>query len=149
MEKNYTQEIVSKPATIRSNHKSKFVIEISNEKESKILPTITSLAYPQFQERVKVETVIWDYINEKQGLIYIHDYNIPDIEECGNKLKEEYNLLDVKKSNLDNNQNHFLYSTPTNYQRKRTTEIHRDTGRTNKNQSFRKFWKTNELQNMS
>ena len=52
IEKSLTQEIESKPATIRSNNESEFIIEISNEKESKILPTITSLGSPQFQERV-------------------------------------------------------------------------------------------------
>ena len=36
-------------------------------------------------------------INQSQGLIYIHGYNIPDIEDYGNELKKEYNLLDVKK----------------------------------------------------
>ena len=38
IEKSFTQQIASKPATKRSNNKSKFLIEISDEKESKILP---------------------------------------------------------------------------------------------------------------
>ena len=46
IEKSLTQEIGSKPATIKSNKESEFIIEIS---------TITSLGSPQFQERVKVE----------------------------------------------------------------------------------------------
>ena len=82
-------------------HKVKQRIRICHrnikQKEIKILPTITSLGSPQFKERVKVETVACDKINHSQGLIYIHDYNIPDIEEYGNELKKEYNLLDVKK----------------------------------------------------
>ena len=32
IEKSFTQEFGSKPATIRSNNESEFVIEISNEK---------------------------------------------------------------------------------------------------------------------
>ena len=43
IEKSFTKKIGSKPATIRSNSESEFVIEISNEKENKILPTIRSL----------------------------------------------------------------------------------------------------------
>ena len=84
--------------TIRSNNESKFIIKVSNEKKSKILPTITPLDSPQFQERVKVEIVACDKINQRHGLIYIHDYNIPDMEEYGDELKKEYNLLDVKKA---------------------------------------------------
>ena len=34
----------------------------------------------------------------KPRLIYIHDYNIPDIEDYSRELKKEYNLLDVKKA---------------------------------------------------
>ena len=50
--KSFIQEIGSKPATISSNNECKAVIKIANEKESKILPTITSLCSPQLQERV-------------------------------------------------------------------------------------------------
>ena len=110
IENSLTPEIGSKPATIKSNNESEFIIEISNEKESKILPTITSLGSPQFQERVKVEIVACDKINQTQGLIYIHDYNIPDIEEYGNELKKEYNLLDVKKATWITTKN--ISSTP-------------------------------------
>ena len=47
-------KIGSKPATIRSNDESEFVIEIY-EKENKNLPTVKSLCSPQFQETVEVE----------------------------------------------------------------------------------------------
>ena len=36
IEKSFTQEIGSQPTTIRSNNKSEFVVEFSNEKESKL-----------------------------------------------------------------------------------------------------------------
>ena len=42
--------------------------------------------------------VACDKVNQSQGLIYIHEYNIPDIEEYGNELKKEYNVLDLKKA---------------------------------------------------
>ena len=84
---SFTQEIGSKPATINSNNKSEFVIEISNEKESKNLPTITSLRSPQFLERVEVEIFACAKINQSQVLSYIHDYNIPDIEDYNSELK--------------------------------------------------------------
>ena len=57
IEKSFIQEIGSKPATITSNNESEFIIEISNEKESKAFITITSLCFPQFQERVEVENI--------------------------------------------------------------------------------------------
>ena len=38
IEMSYTQETGSEPATTRSNNKFEFVIGISNEKESKLLP---------------------------------------------------------------------------------------------------------------
>ena len=65
--------------------------------------------------------------------MYIHDHNIPDIEEYINELNKDYNLLDVKKSNMDINQKHLFYTTPTNFHRKTTTEIHRNTRGTSKN----------------
>ena len=110
IEKSHNQEIGNKPATIRSNKKSEFIIEFSNEKENKFFPTITSLGSPQFQERVKVEIVACDKINQSQGLMYIHDYNIPDIEEYGNELKKEYNFLDKKKATWITTKN--IPSTP-------------------------------------
>ena len=80
IENRFTQEIGNKPATMRSNNKSEFFIKILSENESKILPTITSLCSPQFKERFEVEVYACDKINQSQGLIYIYDYNIPDIE---------------------------------------------------------------------
>ena len=84
IEKSLTQEIGSKPATIRSNNESEFVIEISNEKGSKILPTITSLCSPQFQVRVEDEIFACDKINQSQGLIYVSD-----IENYGSEPKKK------------------------------------------------------------
>ena len=81
VEKSFIQEIGSKPAAIRSNNESVFVIEISNKKESKIIPTVTSLCSPQFQERVEIEIFTCDKINQGEGLIYILDHNITDIED--------------------------------------------------------------------
>ena len=98
IEKSFNQDIGSKPVTIKSNKESDFVIEISNEKESKILTTITSLCSPQFRERVEVDIFACDNINQSQGLIYIDDYNIPDIEDYGSELENEYNFLEVQKA---------------------------------------------------
>ena len=95
IEKSFTQKIRNKPATIRSNNESEFVFEISNEKGNKTLPTIMSLCSPQFHERVEVEILTCNRTNQSHCLIYIHDYNIPDFEDYGSELKEEYNLLDV------------------------------------------------------
>ena len=89
IEKRFTQEIGSKPATIISNNESEFIIEISNEKESENLTTITSLCSPQFHERVEVDNFACDKINRSLGLIYIHDYNIPDIDDYGRELVKE------------------------------------------------------------
>ena len=50
IEKNFTQEVGSNPTTIRSRNESEIVIEISSEKESKLLPILKSLYFPQFQE---------------------------------------------------------------------------------------------------
>ena len=61
----------SKPATIRSNNKSEIVIEILNEKESEILPTIKSICSPPFQKRVEVEIFACDKFNQRKGVIYI------------------------------------------------------------------------------
>ena len=98
IEKSFTQEIGSKTATTRSNNESEEVIEISNEKENKNLPTITLICSPKVQERVEVEIFACDKINQSQGLIYILGYNIPDIEDYGRDLKKEYYLLQVKKA---------------------------------------------------
>ena len=61
------------------------------------------------------------------------EYNIADIEDYGSELQKEYNLLELKKSNMDKNQKHHFYSTSTDFQRKITTEIHRNPWRTSKN----------------
>ena len=58
IEKSFSQEIGGKPATIRSNNESEFVIKISNEKKNP--PAITS----QFQERVEVEIFACNKINQ-------------------------------------------------------------------------------------
>ena len=118
IEKNCTQKIWSNRAIIRSNNECEFVIEISNEKERKILPTITSLSSSQIQERVEVEIFPCDKVNQSQGMIYIYDYNIPDIKDYGSELKKEYNLF---------------FSIPTDFQRKKTTEIIRNPEKTSKN----------------
>ena len=52
-----------------------------------------------------MEKVASDKINQSQVVIYIHDYNIPDIEEYDNELKKEYNFLDVKKATLVSTKN--------------------------------------------
>ena len=83
VEKNFTREIGSKPATIRSNNETEFFIY---EKESKIRPTLTSLCSPQFEEGIEVEKFACNKINKMQGLVYIHDYNISDIADCGSEL---------------------------------------------------------------
>ena len=36
-------------------------------------------------------------VNQSKCIIYIHDYNIPDIDDYCSELKEEYNFSDVKK----------------------------------------------------
>ena len=48
-------------------------------------------------KKVEVEIFACDKINQSQGLIYIRDYNMPGIEDCGSELKKEYNLLDEQK----------------------------------------------------
>ena len=98
IEKSLTQKFGSEFATITLVNESEFVIETSNKKESKILPTINSLFSPQFQERVEVEKFACDKINQSEDLIYTYDNNIPDIDDYGSELKKEYNLTDVQKT---------------------------------------------------
>ena len=50
IERTFSQEIGSKPATIRSNNESELVFEILNEKERKILPAITSPVLHNFKK---------------------------------------------------------------------------------------------------
>ena len=88
----------SKPAIIKSKNESEFVIEISDVKQSKNLPTLTSLSFPQCYERVKVEIFACEKISRSECLVYIHDYNIPEIDDYGSELKEEYNLSDKQKA---------------------------------------------------
>ena len=73
IEKSLNQEIGCNPATIRSNKETEFVIEISNGKENKILPTMKSICFPQLNERVQPEKFACDKINHSKGLIYIRD----------------------------------------------------------------------------
>ena len=57
-----------------------------------------------------MDIVACDEIYQSQGLIYIHDYNIPDVEKYNNERKKEYNLLDVKKATWMTTKN--ISSTP-------------------------------------
>ena len=50
------------------------------------------------QERVEVEIFACGKINESKDLIYIQDYNIPDIDDYDSELKKEYNLYDAQKA---------------------------------------------------
>ena len=83
---------------MRSNKGSEFVIEISNKKESKIPPTLKSLCFPQYLERVEVEIFSYDKINQSKGLIYIQDYKNLDIDDFGRELKKKYNPSEVQKA---------------------------------------------------
>ena len=47
---------------------------------------------------IEVEILACDKINPREGLIYIHDYNISDIDDYDIELKKEYNLLDLQKT---------------------------------------------------
>ena len=58
IEKSFTQEIGSKPATIRSNNESEFCIWISNKKENKILPTIKSYVLHNFKKWSKLNYLL-------------------------------------------------------------------------------------------
>ena len=93
IEKSFTQETGSKPATIRWNSECEFVIEISNEKKSKILPNITSLCSPHFKKGSK--------------LIYSTRFDLRlRLQHPGywwlwqRTKKKEFNLLAVKKTTL-------------------------------------------------
>ena len=98
IENSFTQDLGGEPSLTRSDSESEFVIEISNEKEPENLPTIKSNCYPQYNERVEVEIFACDKINQSKGLIYIHDYNTPDIDDHASELKKEHNLSDVEKA---------------------------------------------------
>ena len=54
IEKCFTQEIKSQPVIIRSNKKSEFVIEISNEKKVKFFPTIKSNMFSTLQRKGRI-----------------------------------------------------------------------------------------------
>ena len=129
MEKTFNQETGIRPATIRLTNESEVVIEISNEKKNKIIPTIESLCFTQYNAMIQVEIFTCDKINQSKGLIYIQNCNIPDNDEYCCELKKEYNLSDMIKKNLDKNLKPYFHYTPTDFQRKRTTETYRNPGR--------------------
>ena len=129
IEKSLTRETGSKPATLRSNNESEFVIEISNEEESKIIPSLKSLCSPEFQERIEVEIFVWNKINYRTALIYIHS-RLQHTRKwwLWRWTKERVQTLGCAKSRLDKNQKHYFYSTATDFQRKRTIllrELHK------------------------
>ena len=47
---------------------------------------------------VEVEIFACDKINQCKGLIYIYDYNIPDIDDYDSELKKQFNFIDVLKA---------------------------------------------------
>ena len=53
---------------------------------------------PQFHVRVEVEIFACNKINQSKVLIFIPDYNIPDIDNYGSEKNKEYNLSDVLKA---------------------------------------------------
>ena len=69
IEKSFPQKIRRKPITIISNNESQFLIEISNEKESRTLPNLKALCDSQYNERVKHVIFACDKINESKSLI--------------------------------------------------------------------------------
>ena len=102
IEKSFTNEIGKKPISIRSSAQpSEYIIEIAKESESKILPTIKSLALPEYQKTVQVEITPCNSINQCKGLIYIQDHNVSDNNTADNfcsRLQKEYNLHEVQKA---------------------------------------------------
>ena len=59
---------------------------------------------------VEVEIFACNKINQSNGLIYIHDYNIPDIDDFRTALQKEYNFSDVQKTTWIKTKN--ITSTP-------------------------------------
>ena len=49
----------------------------------------TIIMYFTILRKVEVEIITCYKINQSEGLINIHDYNIPDIDDFGSKLKKE------------------------------------------------------------
>ena len=98
---------------------------------------------------VEVEIYAYDKINQSKGLIYIHNYNIPDIDDYGSELKKEYNLLDVQKSTRLKTK--ISTSTPLllTFKEKEPPRLIEIQGEQAKTKSLRIIWKTNELQDVS
>ena len=120
IEKSFSQEIGSKPDIIRSINESEFVIVISKEKESKVLPTIKSPCSPHFHERVEIEIFSCGEINQNKGLIHSYDYNIPNIDDYVGDLKKKCILLDVQNATSikGKKEKHYFYWTPPDFQKK-------------------------------
>ena len=67
---------------------------------------------------VEVEIFVCNKINQSKGLIYIHESNIPDIDEYCSDLKKEHNLSDVQRTTWIQTQKHYFHSTPTDFKEK-------------------------------
>ena len=50
------------------------------------------------QKRVEVGKFVSEKIKQSNGLVYIHDYNIPDIDDNDSELKKEHSLSVVQKA---------------------------------------------------
>jgi len=94
IERCFTQELCTKPRTIRSKSESEFIIEVNNEAQSKTILSIKKL------NNVDVQITECTNINQSKGLVYIYDYNVPDsdFEEYSTDLKEAFNLVHVQKA---------------------------------------------------
>ena len=85
--KNFTQAIGNNSVRWRSHSDSDFVIEISREREIIILPTLTKLSFPEYQQTAEADIAPSYTINQSKSMIYFWEYNTVDFGEYNQQLK--------------------------------------------------------------
>ena len=90
LEKCIQSRIGSKPRSIRTQDKSCFTIEVSSFQESVDMMKITQL------NGIPVNMSVNTSLGVQKGLIYVHGYNMSELESYCNSLKSQYNLVKVE-----------------------------------------------------
>lgn len=79
----------SKPKNVTGSNRSSFTVEVQSAEQSEKILSLKEV------EGIPCETILHPKFNFCEGLIYVHAFDVEDLEEFKSGLQENYNVDDV------------------------------------------------------
>ena len=93
LEKCLTQQLGSKPRTIRTSNNNTFTVEVANREQSLNMQAIANI------NGISIEVAVNKSLNTIKILVYIYGYNMSDFDAFKRGLSKQYGLQDVVEAN--------------------------------------------------